>query len=182
MCKTTDITNQIQGVLTFQWKVWILLTSLNYAPIFLRLQAKGGYSPLVTHTFAAMHNKTSCITKCVLSQLCSLFRHRKFVSFHKRPSVLYLNVTSSVTDFMFFSKQYLWHSRKRNGRRSFSSSDLPYAVRASRKFRRWTSLWHNHHNDYRFTAAVWKVGKFYWTTLCKKLNGLISPVQPSHYR
>jgi hypothetical protein len=66
------------------------------------------------HKAGDYHNKTSCITKCVPSQLCSLFRHRKLGSLYKWPSVSFLifNVTSSVIDFMFFRREYQRHAGK----------------------------------------------------------------------
>ena len=62
--------------------------------------------------------QTPCITKCVPLQLCSLLRRTKFRSLYKWPSVslLTLNISSSLVDFIFCRRQYPWRNSKRNGR------------------------------------------------------------------
>ena len=51
------------------------------------------------------------------SKPCPLLRHRKFLSLYKRPSYpfLFFNISSSLIDFMFFTRQYAWRNSKTNG-------------------------------------------------------------------
>jgi hypothetical protein len=55
---------------------------------------------------------------CVSLQLCSPLRHKHFARYINdlRYHSLFLNITSSVIDFMFFTRQYPWCNSETNGR------------------------------------------------------------------
>jgi hypothetical protein len=93
------------------------------------------------------------------------------------PHFLYLYITSSLIDFIFFRRQYLRHSRKRNRRSSFSAlicckQSVP------------TYSWLEHRFGITitvicvFTGTLRGVGNIDWTMLSTKWNGVDSPVRP----
>ena len=75
---------------------------------------------VISPTICRIRAKTSCITKCVPSELCSLLGHLKFRSLYIINDLVFLFlfviIIIPLIDFYIFTRQYPWRNSKTNGR------------------------------------------------------------------
>jgi hypothetical protein len=83
-------------------------------------------------------------------------------------NICYLNLTSSLIDFMLCRRQYQRRNSKSNVRICWSVLISCTPSVPVYRLLWWTSLWHNQHNDYGFTAAIRKVVNTDWWMFCRK--------------
>jgi len=88
-------------------------------------------------------------------------------------NICYLNLTSSLIDFMLCRRQYQRRNSKSNVRICWCVLISCTTLVPVYRLLWWTSLLYNQHNDYGFISAIRYVVNTDWLTFCRQRNCML---------